>query len=331
MAVRKSVLYSFFVVIAALLIGFRSLEFGTDTQTYYNQYLNQKACYCIPNHFEPGIELLGFASSLMQLTPELYFSLLSFVQLLFIWVFTQQVAKTELENKKVIVLLTCIIVCTPFFINLQVNAVRQGLSLPFLLLSSLTLWRRQYLYSSLLFVVAFSFHASVVLYYPFIALLATPRNIVIPWLYMFFGLFLLYVFGFTEDIVKYFSQTFDLGIYEAVKNYSPHAVYKDGVRIDFAILTVLPIISFLFFSFHSKIIFRKYFFLIKLYIALSIPFWLFGWANYSNRYILPAWVILVLIAFLPLIGNISDGRYKVKALLSASCIFALLYYFRIFL
>ena len=67
MAVRKSVLYSFFVVIAALLIGFRSLEFGTDTQAYYNQYLNQKACYCIPNHFEPGIELLGFASSLMQL------------------------------------------------------------------------------------------------------------------------------------------------------------------------------------------------------------------------------------------------------------------------
>lgn len=59
--------------------------------------------------------------------------------------------------------------------------------------------------------------------------------------------------------------------------------------------------------------------LLKIYLLLLIPFWLFGWANYSDRYAYNAWASLPLILAAqayPLAQKASSGALLTAAILA---------------
>lgn len=180
---------------------------------------------------------------------------------------------------------------SPFFVSANINAIRQGLASLFVFFAMFALverkWRSFFLYS----IVSISFHY----FSGVLVLLSLALFFSLPFLLMITGgLSVIYGFGFSEVIVKFVSDLTGLSIYSFVMDYMAGAEYRSGVRFDFLMFSWFWVVFFLAVSvFFLKSEQRRSFrHLVKIYLILLIPFLLFGFGNYSNRYLYPAWLFL---------------------------------------
>ncbi|MDX1347439.1 MAG: EpsG family protein [Thiomicrorhabdus chilensis] len=287
------------VAVLVVLVGQRSELLGTDTPIYRAMYELVKGCQCLLHKVEPGFDYLMLSMARLHLSTPQYLAVVSAIQ----FGLTIYVAKRmalflnyqQVQSIKWVLIFMGLMLVSPFFMSAQVNVLRQSISVLFVLLVALSLLQGRYYQSLLWALFAISFHTSALMFLLFLSGVFLSFNLVVG---LSLILFTLYVSGATEILIEMFSSVSGLSIYQAISGYRTDAVYQSGVRIEFAVFSIFPLV--LYFMAQQLDVIHKTQWLarlqpvLKVYLLLLIPFWLFGWANYSDRFAWSAWFAMPL-------------------------------------
>nr|WP_298138152.1 EpsG family protein [uncultured Pseudomonas sp.] len=324
---RLKYLFLLIVLLAATaVVGLRDLSIGTDTLNYASNFLSVQSCNCFPGRLEPGFQVFTWLLGLTGLGTGFYFFSISLLIFVVAYSLSRKIGNllggSDIEQWKVRYWILIFLFVSPFFVSANINTVRQGLASLFVFFAMFSLiehkWRSFCFYS----ILGISFH-----YFSSVLVLLS--------LMLFFPLYLLlmvtvvlsvvYGFGFSEAIVKFVSDQTGFGIYSFIVDYVAGAEYRSGVRLDFLMFSWFWMVLFLVGSIFLVEPERRHGFriLIKIYLVLLIPFLLFGFGNYSNRYVYTAWLFLS-IAMGGLVGSLRfslvGSRLILPVLLLASCL-----------
>lgn len=296
---KKNIFFILYVVINTLfftfLVGLR--DTGTDTESYINFF------YFVMNGddtriFEPSFVYLAKISSLFSSNHVIFFTLVSFFSLFTLFIFYLTILNDRLMVQRrldiyyIFIIALVITLISPFFINTQVNVVRSGLSIPFIFLSAYYVFRRVYGKFIFYSFVAISFHFTAIIY---IVSLLVFHKFRVNRLIIFFVIWcLFYISGLSQ---AFFTNFFSYLSFDILNYYLGYATretsYKSGVRLDFLLFSVIFIafISFLKNKNDSEI--KN--FLLFAYLSLLMPFLGLGFIAYSDRLLLPAWMLIPII------------------------------------
>lgn len=311
---------------AATVVGLRSLSTGTDTLNYANNFLSIQSCNCFPGRMEPGFQGFTWLLALTGLGTDFYFFSTSSLLLATAYFLSRKVSYflggSDADKWKIGYWILIFLFLSPFFVSANINTIRQGLASLFIFFAMFSLIERKW--SSFLFysILGISFHyfsaalvlLSLMLFLPLSLLLISS-----------FVLSVVYGFGLSEMIVKFVSDQTGLGLHSFIVEYVAGAEYRAGVRLDFLIFSWFWGVFFLFGSYFLVEPRRRHGLqiLIKIYFVLLIPFLLFGFGNYSNRYAYTAWLFLSI----AMGGLVSSFRLSMKSshfilpiLLLSSCL-----------
>jgi hypothetical protein len=271
---------------ADVLIGMRGIDVGTDTYNYSVYFLSSRDAIA-PTRFEPGFVLITRILSATGMSVHGYQMGLFAILLVTAIVAARHYYDYLGSDHGYLTFLTAglmFLFLSPMFVNASINAVRQGMAALLVFAALLAFHRRQWRGFIIYGVLATSFHYSSLLYLAFApALLLSTRTLRI----VAAAAFVAYCCGLTLILVR---ATVPF-IYNAVMDYSLSATYRAGVRIDFAVFSifwyVLPILM-------SGLVRKPFSTLIKestsAYLVMVLPFFMLGWGNFSNRYLLPAYL-----------------------------------------
>ncbi|MFC5436374.1 EpsG family protein [Rhodanobacter umsongensis] len=272
--------------VTAIVVSLRAINVGTDTRVYAGVFLGMRDSLLV-TRFEPGFLALTRAASATGMSVAGYQATL-FAALLAGSAVAARRYWTYLDsNRSFLTFLTAVLLflfVSPMFVNAAINAVRQGLAAPLVFAALLAFHQRKWRSFALLGAAASSLHYSSLVYLSVapVLLLSLRRQRIIAGL-----AFLAYCSGLTMMAVRVAVPA----VYSDVMNYHADAVYRAGIRYDFALFSLfwylLPFIA-------SRTIRSPFSERIKqsaaVYMAMVLPFFLVGWGNYSNRYLLPPWV-----------------------------------------
>lgn len=274
-------------LIADVIVGTRGIDVGSDTYVYagFFQSLNGGAAY--ETRFEPGFVAVTRAAAAIGVSLAGY-QMMLFGLLLVIAVFAARYYHQYLGGTKG--LLTFLIASlmfllfSPMFVNASINAVRQGLAGLLVFVALLAFQRRQWGTSFMYGLLATSFHYSSLMYLVFAPLLLVNIKLL---RLVAVAAFVAYCTGLTMVVVRAASPA----LYNTVMDYSEASLFRSGVRIDFAVFAifwyVLPLIM-------APMLRKPFSANIKdstaVYLVMLLPFFAVGWGNFSNRYLLPAYL-----------------------------------------
>ena len=285
-AVVTVLLVAFAWVLTATVVSLRSTDVGTDTHIYAWVFLAMRNGV-VDTRFEPGFVALTRVSSLLGMSVVGYQATLFSVLLAGAAVAARKYFNYLGSNREYLTFLCAVLVflfVSPMFVNASINAVRQGLAAPLVFAALLAFHRRQWRSFVVLGAMASSLHYSSLIYLgfaPVLLLKLRTQRIVAA-----IG-FLAYSSGLSMLVVR----TAAPAVYTAVMSYSADAVYRAGVRLDFAAFSLfwylLPFLA-------SRLVREPFDERIKqsaaVYMTMVLPFLAVGWGNYSNRYLLVPWV-----------------------------------------
>lgn len=277
--------------IGAVLISKRSLDVGTDTYNYAMYFLSSRDGF-VSTRFEPGFVLLTRFLSATRMSVAGYQFMLFTTLLLTIVAASKNYFDYLGRERSYLTFLVASLMflyLSPMFVNASINAVRQGLAALLVFTALLAFQRKQWRKFFLYGLLATSFHYSSAIY-----LACAPT--------LFFSVrmlriiavaaFVAYCTGLTLIVVRTASPL----LYNTVMDYSLSSDYRAGVRIDFAVFAsfwyVLP---FLMAPLVRKPISTRIKESTAVYLVMLLPFFLLGWGNFSNRYLLPAYLAASLI------------------------------------
>ena len=291
---------SIFLLVICIATGFRSLVVGIDTQVYFSVYQNALEGTDIAQDFEFLYRLfLGVFASL-QFGVEIFFTFLSFISIAFLF-FTfcslnRYFGKPAYDSSQLIFGFLFLFYSV-FFYAAQLNVVRQGISCFAVFFFYCCILNRSF--SWLFFISAIfsvGFHSTGYLY------ILVPLGLLFPYRSVFFlvaALCVFYSLGWSEELVKYFSQIFNIDIYQIIMAYGFGHEYRSGARLDFAAFSVgLGLLLDLLGRVGGARISSwrdRYFSVVKFYWLLLVPFFLVGFGNYSDRLLLNAWLFFSIV------------------------------------
>lgn len=294
----------FFVFYSVLLflsyiIGNRELSVGTDTQTYANKFIRGVACKCMGDS-EIGFETFLYPMYLLSFSPGLIFTILSFFIFLILFFISFKMVNGLKDNKasnlylsyRDYIALFSLFLMIPIVLQIHINAIRQGVSALFLLVSFLYVLEGDKKKSFYCILLSVSFHYSAALILPlFVLFYYFNYRLIVVYLisiFVFMVLSAVYLLGFSEGVIKLLSEAFYLPVWKMVNEYGALSLYKTGVRYDFyffSLVLMLPIFLYSIFSNTAKIYF-------SFLVICMVPFLLLGWGAYSNRYLLNLWLYI---------------------------------------
>ncbi|WP_206860904.1 EpsG family protein [Lysobacter changpingensis] len=273
------------------LVGTRSPDIGTDTQTYagFFQGLNSSG---VETRLEPGFVWLTYALWKLGVGVTGYQTALFAFMLGTIVIATRRYQDYLGETRGYLTFLGAalmLLYVSPMFVNATINAVRQGLAALLVFSSLLSFQRKRWASFVLLGALASSLHLSSLLYLVFapVLLFGTKMQRLIAVI-----AFAAYVSGISMQAVRMLVPS----LYELVMTYTATQYYRAGVRIDFAVFSFfwycLPYVL-------GPLVRAEYRDRIKesaaVYLVMTLPFFGVGWGYFSNRYLLPAWLSVSLI------------------------------------
>jgi len=273
--------------VAVIVVGLRSGQVGTDTHVYASVFLEMRDGLVAATRFEPGFVVLTRVAAATGMSVTGYQATLFAVLLAGAVVAARQYFVYLGSNRGFLTFLTAVLLflfVSPMFVNGSINAVRQGLAAPFVFAALLAFHQRRWGRFVLLGTVASSLHYSSLMYLACapVLLLSLRRQRIIA------GLgFLAYCAGLTLVVVRAAVPA----LYTEVMTYSVNAVYRAGIRYDFALFSLFwYLVPFM----ASRLVQTPFSERIKqsaaVYMVMVLPFLLLGWGNYSNRYLLVPWV-----------------------------------------
>ena len=269
-----------------IVVGSRTSDIGTDTHTYAAVFLAMRHGL-IQTRFEPGFVALTRLASATGMSVAGYQATLFGVLLVGAAIAARRYYVYLGSTRGFLTFLSAILLflfVSPMFVNASINAVRQGLAAPLVFAALLAFHHRKWRSFVLLGAAASSLHYSSLLYLAFapVLLLSLRRQRIIAAV-----AFLAYCSGLSMVVVR-------VGVpvlYNEVMNYHVDAVYRAGIRFDFALFSLfwylLPFMA-------SRLVHAPFSERIRqstaVYMVMLLPFFLLGWGNFSNRYLLVPWV-----------------------------------------
>lgn len=277
------------IIIISFLIGFRDYSVGTDTINYveiYSANINFTG-------FEPGFNFFISTFNLLTPNPILLFAFICLLISIFYYLTFQNIDYLEKNNLTFLLLFFSLIFVSSWYISNVTNGLRQGVSLSILYY---TLTRhfvnKKYFIFLIFYFIALMFHISSIFLLPFLILYITIsfRN----FFYLWILLSIFYMLNLNEKILFEILSFFGfVDFYYLIKNYGLPEYNYYGFNIYFFLYTIFfPLISLIIYYFYKKDKSPLIFPIIKLYFMLCMPYFLLGFANYSNRYGLIAWAFI---------------------------------------
>jgi hypothetical protein len=273
-------------VFSDLLVGLRNIDVGTDTYVYA-EFFKSLGGGLSETRFEPGFLLITRLLSIIGFSVKAYQMVLFGVLLLTAIVAVRRYYDYLGGKHGLLTFLIASLMflfLSPMFVNASINAVRQGLAALLVFTALLEFqqrqWRNFFIYGAL----ATSFHYSSLMYLVFAPLLLLNLRLL---RMVAVAAFVAYCAGLTMIVVRAASPF----IYNAVMDYSLSSEYKSGVRVDFALFSIfwyaLPLLM-------APMVRKPFDKRIKdstaVYLVMLLPFFMVGWGNFSNRYLLPAYL-----------------------------------------
>jgi hypothetical protein len=270
---------------ACWLIATRSLDTGTDTQVYAN-FFSDLANHPIQTRLEPGfvyismlVHGLGFGIPGYQ---AVLFGLLLLTVLVSTRAFYQYLDAT-IGYITFLSAAVMLLLLSPVFVNSSINAVRQGLAALLVFTALLAFEQRQWWRFYAYALIAALLHFSSALYLAFAPMLFLGHRRLG---YVAIAAFFIYASGTSMHVV----QSLSPAVYNIVMEHAANPNFRSGVRLDFALFSMawyaLPFVA-------APLVQQPYRERLKqatsLYLVMLLPFFLFGWGFFSNRYLLPAW------------------------------------------
>lgn len=292
-------------VLAALLamaIGNRAEWLGSDTAVYMSVY-RQKLLGGEPEvRFELLYEGVSDAFAALNLAPMFFFTFLSLVGFVVIAASARQLAKYFGGRFSgacyLLVLLPCL-AASPIFLAAQTNVIRQGLAALLLILFGILLLRRASVPSlAAIGGLAVGFHYTSIIYLASIAVTRLPRVLVYVIVVVSAAL---YLANLSETLVALASAYLPFDVYRAIREYGAGFEYRRGVRLDFAIFTLaVGLAATSAGALTMAGMYRERFLsLTTIYWALVLPFFVFGFGAFSDRFLLAGWLFASWLAALP--------------------------------
>lgn len=297
----SGLIYIFFILCITVAIGYRPDFVGSDTAGYINNYY-QIALQQI--HYEYLFVQLAKVVALCGGTPKVFLTILALINnsliVLFAIKLTEYLDK-KIDFSKLLLLLSFFLLVSPFFFSCQTNVLRQGTAIFFLFVAYVSYINKSYVDFLLCSLCALGFHKTTIFFLPFIFLVHCSYPVLIR---ILFVLCIAYLLEVNQYLLHYISPK----LYTSIHEYGLNKPYLRGVRYDFVTFTVTigVLVHFLMSYLLEKRDSEQMNSLLKIYWILTIPFFLFGFGAYSDRYLLPAWV------FISVIVAVFSGLYLRK-------------------
>ncbi|WP_049623638.1 EpsG family protein [Frateuria defendens] len=289
--VNARILLSLMLLAAACLfadavVGLRGIDVGTDTHVYAAYFVSLREGVG-GTRFEPSFVLFTHALSSAGMSLHAYQASLFALMLLTVFVASRRYFDYLGSERGYLGFLVAALMwlfLSPTFVNGAINAVRQGVASMLVFTALLAFHRRQWRAFFVYGALAVSFHYSSLLYLACAPVLLLSERML---RLAAAAAFLAYCSGLTMLLVR----TGVPVLYNMVMAYSPNAVYRAGVRLDFALFSIFwYLLPYVLGRLVREPFDRRIQHGAAIYLAELLPFFLIGWGNYSNRYLLPAWM-----------------------------------------
>lgn len=287
------IIFLFFIVFTAFLsiaVSNRDLNAVEDNINYMNNFFNKNSFNSF--NYEYLFDLTTFSIRKFTDSYIIYFFLLNVLLNGIIFFTGFKIAKFYNASYEFLFILAFILIFSSWYYSSATNGLRQGLSLAIFYLSLiyLVLYKKIKTFT-ILMIISFFFHYSTILMLPFILLYRLSlRN-----LFLLSGILgLSYVAGINENLVKFISNILGLPLYEQIKYYSESAdSYSYGFELNLFLYTFC--LSIIYFFIEKRLlpntpVLHK---MLKIFLFLTIPYYIFGFAGYSNRFGLMSWFFTI--------------------------------------
>ncbi len=305
------------LVIFAVVVGMRPVSIGTDTWVYVGQFGYAQVHGVLPPTapIAPGFNLLAAASVALGVSAGTWMVMLAVAQALAWAVAIRGLAEyLQVAKWRRVLTYVCVtagMLASPFLVAASLNVVRAGLAVPLALASVVWYFRDRKLSALAFGGLAIAMHPATAMIIAF-ALVCVVTLGAIGLRLLVAALSVLYALGWTSGLTHQIS---DLLLGTLARGASDVSVtaYRSGVRLDF-------LIAGLTFWCICIVVARgggpEAARLASLSGALLIPFLLVGTIPYSDRLLLPFWLISV-----PVIVLLGVRRLGDVALVGATALF----------
>lgn len=307
-----------YVTFLILFAGSRHNTLGTDTGNYYSFFF-------IPS---THVDFFGVFSLLktdllfevlLTLTAwtgnyNVFLLLVAFVLNVSLYLFVRKFTEYSLKGSSLLLFLT--IACSFSFLSLELNIIRNALSIGFVLLSLNYAIEEKYRKCLLLLLIAFLFHRTAIILTIVIITLFFSKKIHLKYFIAFYLMVIALSFaGFGFHTFSFLASFGNEDLQSL--SYSGETLYKIGFRIDFVAYNTFFLILFLKFSDIKSI---KNTFLLKYYILTSAIFFLNFYIPFSDRFGLFSWLVIPLLLY-----NVVSEKFPNKRLYVSTVILFLFY------
>lgn len=281
-----SIIFSFFVsILISIVIANRDIASDGDTLVYMYNFDNMST---ISNfRYEFLFDLIGYITHIFTDNYIYYFFVVNILLNIFLLISAYKISFFyNLKFEAYIPIFFSIILLSSWYETAAFNGLRQGMALALLYVSiiELILFNKRFSFC-IIYLASCFLHYSNFLLFPFIFL----KFIKIDKLFILsilVGIF--YLLNINEYIVKFISEGLRLPLYSSIKGYVEDSdSYRYGFQWDLFLYTIG--LSSIFYSINKYILENKINHLVQIYLILTIPYYLFGFAAFSNRYGLPVW------------------------------------------
>ena len=265
---------------------------GTDTSVYASFFESLRHHGEVDSRFEPVFYYLSVALAAMGMSFTAYEGVMFFVMAGTVLVATRRYhtfLQSETGYSTFLAASLLFLFISPVMSNATINVMRQGLSSLLVFTALLAFYQRQWRAYFLWGLLATGFHYSAVLYLIFAPVLLLNTKLL-----RVAGIlaFLAYCSGVTMVLVRALVPA----VYTMVMAYDASASYKAGVRLDFAVFSLFwYVLPWVIAPMVREPVRERINQSTAIYLVLMLPFFAVGWGNFSNRYLLPAWLSVSLI------------------------------------
>lgn len=291
-------IHFFLVLIACFLIftvGFRPDYVGTDTKNYVLYYNSICQGHLAQRQFEYFFHLIALFVSLFSTSSSVFLSLITLIDFILVAILVKKLldfADKKIDFYRLFFLLGTLFFLSPFFFSITVNVIRHGIAILSLFIFCILLAFRTNLLALIpLGAIALGFHRTSIIIIVFSLLIFLTYRAV---LYTTLTSAFFYLSGLTAKFIYLLSKITGIDLYFKISSYAIFTGYNSGIRYDFAVFTILMGALFHFLNRYFLAVEDRLFFLklLKIYWILVLPFFFFGFAAYSDRYLLAGWLYL---------------------------------------
>lgn len=300
-----------FVFFLILFVGTRERYIGTDTSNYLNFYFTPVTTQ-VRSYFEVFTRLKSdflfevlVSFSFWHQNFKLFLLSVAIVTNVSLYIFVRKFTDFGKKGSSLILFLT--LASSFSFMSIEINILRNGLSICFVLLSLYSILEKETKNFIIYIIIAYLFHRTAVI--PLVLILAVSffSEIEIKYYLAFYGLaILLSLVGFGFHAIPFLSQ---LGSEDLQGlSHAGETSYRIGFRYDFVLYNTFFLALFLKFTNWNT----RDSFLIKYYILSSVVFFFNFYIPFSDRFGLYSWIIIPLLLF----NTINEAFPKRKVFIS---------------